>query len=66
MNASPKVLVQDWWRDAHTKAKVRSVIEEVLDEDLPESYDKESFDHKVSQVFDLVQRLAVNDERWAS
>ena len=66
LNASPKVLVQDWWRDAHTKAKVRSVIEEVLDEDLPESYDKESFDHKVSQVFDLVQRLAVNDERWAS
>jgi len=66
LTASPKVLVQDWWRDAHTKAKVRSFIEEVLDEDLPESYDKETFENKVTLVFDLVQRLAVNDERWVS
>ncbi len=41
INASPKVLVQDWWRDSQTKAKVRTYIEEVLDKDLPASYDKE-------------------------
>ena len=59
-------LVQDWWRDSHTKAKVRSLIEEVLHEDLPESYDKEIFENKVTQVFDLLQHLAINDEKWAS
>ena len=66
IDASPKVLVQDWWRDSHTKAKVRSLIEEVLHEDLPESYDKEIFENKVTQVFDLLQHLAINDEKWAS
>jgi len=66
IDASPKVLVQDWWRDSHTKAKVRSFIEEVLDEDLPDSYDKEIFENKVTQVFDLLQHLAINDEKWAS
>jgi len=66
VDASPKVLVQDWWRDSHTKAKVRSLIEEVLDGDLPDSYDKEIFENKVTQVFDLLQHLAINDEKWAS
>ncbi len=66
IDASPKVLVQDWWRDSHTKAKVRAFIEEVLDEDLPDSYDKEIFENKVTQVFDLLQHLAINDEKWAS
>lgn len=65
INASPKVLVQDWWRDSQTKAKVRTYIEEVLDKDLPASYDKEIFENKVTQVFDFLQHLAVNDEKWA-
>lgn len=66
INASPKVLVQDWWRDSQTKAKVRTYIEEILDKDLPDFYDKEIFEHKVTQVFDLLKYLATNDEKWTS
>lgn len=66
VNASPKVLVQDWWRDAQSKAKVRALLETVLDNELPESYDPQVFKNKVVKVFDLLQDLAMNDERWAS
>ena len=66
VNASPKVLVQDWWRDAQSKAKVKALLETVLDNELPESYDPQVFKNKVVKVFDLLQDLAMNDERWAS
>ena len=65
VNASPRVLVNEWWRDPQTKARVKSLIEDVLDSDLPESYDRVAFNRKVTDVFDLVQRLARNDEKWA-
>ena len=65
VNASPKILVNEWWRDPQTKALVKSMIEDVLDSDLPESYDRVAFNRKVTDVFDLVQRLARNDEKWA-
>lgn len=64
VNASPKILVNEWWRNPQTKARVKSMIEDVLDSDLPESYDRVAFNRKVTDVFDLVQRLARNDEKW--
>lgn len=36
----PKVLVQDWWKDGQTQQAVKAAIEEVLDKDLLESYDR--------------------------
>lgn len=36
----PRVLVQDWHKDSHTKSVVRSAVEEVLDKKLPASYDR--------------------------
>ena len=65
VNASPRVLVNEWWRDPQTKARVKSLIEDVLDSDLPESYDRVAFNRKVSDIFDLVQKLAMNEEKWA-
>jgi type I restriction enzyme R subunit len=65
LNASPRVLVNEWWRDPQTKARVKSLIEDVLDSDLPESYDRVAFNRKVSDIFDLVQKLAMNEEKWA-
>ena len=59
------MLVQDWWRDSQTKAKVRSFIEKALNQDLPDSYDKEIFDNKVTQVLDFLQYLAINDLKCA-
>lgn len=64
VNASPKILVNEWWRDPQTKARVKSMIEDVLDSDLPDSYDRVAFNRKVTDVFDLVQKLARNDEKW--
>ena len=40
---SPKVLVQDWYKDSQTRLSVRDELTTVLDEHLPEeSYDKSS------------------------
>lgn len=65
-NASPKVLVQDWWKDSQLQAKVRDQIEVVLDKDLPDSYSSEIFQKTTSQILNLVINLAVNNERWLS
>ena len=37
----------DWYRDEQPRAKVRSVIEQSLDADLPVSYDKDTFTAKI-------------------
>ena len=66
IGASPKVLIQDWWKDAQTQAVVKSLIEDVLDKDLPNSYEPIVFKEKVSHVFDLLKTLAMNDEKWAN
>ncbi|MBQ9189544.1 MAG: type I restriction endonuclease subunit R, partial [Clostridia bacterium] len=41
------LLVVDWYKDEQPKAKVKAAIEHSLDHDLPNSYDKESFDSKI-------------------
>lgn len=65
VSASPKVLIEDWWKDVHRQAVVKSLIEEVLDRDLPSSYDEGIFKEKVTYIFDLLRKLAMNDEKWA-
>jgi type I restriction enzyme R subunit len=66
INTTPKVLVQDWWKDGQTQALVKDEIEKVLDKDLPVSYDVTQFQEKVSTVFELVKNLAMNDDKWVS
>src|SRR3990172_3598420 len=39
----PKVLVQDWYKDSQTQRVVRSTVEKVLHENLPDSYDRVVF-----------------------
>ena len=43
----PELMVVDWYRDEQPRAKVRSVIEQSLDADLPVSYDKDTFTAKI-------------------
>jgi type I restriction enzyme, R subunit len=62
----PKVLVQDWWKDGQSLAKVKSAVEEVLDESLPDTYGKVDFKEKSSQVFDLIVNFAANGLKWAA
>lgn len=64
---SPKVLVQDWYKDSQTRMTVRDEVGAVLDQHLPEeSYDRDAFIEKRDQVFDLTLDLAINELRWAA
>ncbi|MDH5553268.1 MAG: DUF3387 domain-containing protein, partial [Nitrosomonas sp.] len=66
LDEHPKVLVQDWWKDGQTQRKVKAAVEEVLDEDLPASYDRITFKEKSDNVFDLIVTFAANGRKWAA
>lgn len=38
----------DWYKDEQSKAKVKSAIEITLNDDIPNSYNKESFQSKIN------------------
>jgi hypothetical protein len=50
--------VQDWFKDAQSKFRVRSAVETVLDANLPKSYDRAVFTEKCNGVFDLMLNYA--------
>lgn len=58
----PKVLVQDWFRDSQSKNRVKSAIEEILNRELPNSYDRDIFQTKSNRVFDLIYSYAAMGE----
>lgn len=62
----PKVLVQDWFRDSHSKGVVRSAVEQVLHINLPESYDRMLFREKCDNVFELMVDYASRGRKWAA
>jgi type I restriction enzyme R subunit len=63
---TPKVLVQDWYKDQQTQKQVRSEIERVLDEGLPGSYERALFKQKCDNVFELVVDYASRGRKWAA
>lgn len=66
LQESPKVLVKEWWKDDQTKLAVKKVIEDVLDDDLPNSYDRKTFKEKCDHVYHLTLDLAANNSKWAA
>ncbi|MCB0330658.1 MAG: DUF3387 domain-containing protein, partial [Bdellovibrionales bacterium] len=62
----PKVLVQDWYKDTQTQRAVRSIVEQVLDENLPDSYDRRVFKEKCDTLFELMVDYAANGQKWAA
>ena len=58
------LLVIDWYKDESPKAKVKTAIQETLDADLPESYDKESFDVKINLLLNHFIDMAVQNYGW--
>jgi len=62
----PKVLVQDWYKDAQTQTKVRSEISRVLNVDLPATYDRALFEQKCARVYDLVTEYSARRRKWAA
>lgn len=66
LEEQPKVLVQDWYKDSQTKITVRSAVEEVLNEKLPESYDRALFKQTCDRVFDVMLDYATKGQKWAA
>ena len=64
--ASPPVLVQDWFKDSQSKRQVRSAVEEVLNAYLPETYDRKLFGEKCSNVFERIVDYASQGVTWAA
>ena len=63
---SPKVLVQDWFKDSQSKVRVRSAVDEVLNRHLPESYDRVVFTEKCNTVFEQMLDYASQGAKWAA
>jgi type I restriction enzyme, R subunit len=63
---SPKVLIQDWYRDTQSQQSVRSEVEKVLDKNLPESYDRVSFKQACDLVYDKVFDYSRKGLKWAA
>ena len=62
----PRVLVQDWYKDSQSQLQVRGAIENVLDKDLPESYNRIEFKKTCDKVYDLVYEYASKGVKWAA
>ncbi|MCP5556459.1 MAG: type I restriction endonuclease subunit R [Verrucomicrobiaceae bacterium] len=63
---TPRVLVQDWFKDSQSQKQVRSTVEEVLNEQLPETYDRAIFVDKCNRVFELMVDYASQGLKWAA
>jgi type I restriction enzyme R subunit len=64
--SSPRVLVQDWFKDSQSTKQVRTTVEEVLNEELPETYDRAIFTEKCNNVFELMVNYASQGMKWAA
>ena len=64
---SPRVLVQDWFKNTQTRLAVRGEVGKILDAHLPkDSYPKKIFTDKRDKVFELALDLAINHRKWAA
>ena len=62
----PSVLVEAWFKDTQTRKVVRNAVEEVLDSELPDSYDKQVFRTKCDNVFNTILDYAIQGTKFAA
>ena len=48
----PSVLIQDWHKDTQSRLHVKHVIEDILNDTLPESYDRKVYTQKCAMVYE--------------
>lgn len=65
-DGQPKVLVQDWFKDNQSQKKVRAAVEQVLDSNLPVSYDRVMFKVKCDAIFETMLDYASRGLKWAA
>ena len=58
------LFVVDWYKDEQPKLKVKQVIEQVLDEGLPDCYDKEIFAVKTNLLLNHFVDMTVQHYGW--
>lgn len=66
LDEPPKVLVQNWFKDTQSRNVVRAAVEEVLDQELPASYDRVLFRKKCDNVFEMMLDYASHGRKWAA
>jgi type I restriction enzyme R subunit len=54
----PTVLITDWYKDTQTRVQVHTVIKKVLNDALPQSYDRAIYSNKCDIVFDHFLMIA--------
>lgn len=59
-----KLLIVDWYKNEQPIKKVQDVIEKSLDKDLPDSYDKPSFEAKIKLILNHFVDMAVQGYGW--
>lgn len=59
-----ELLVVDWYKDEFTKLRVKDAIVTSLNEDLPQSYDKKSFEYIIILLLAHFIDMAVNSYGW--
>lgn len=67
INKKDSLLVIDWYKDEQPKLKVQSIVQDVLDKTLPQSYDRIIFKNKLDIVFQhIVDRATTGNNFIAS
>jgi len=61
-----ELMVVEWYKDEQTKALVRNTISAELDKDLPDSYDKESFNSKTNLLLNHFMDMSVQGYGWVA
>lgn len=61
-----ELLVVDWYKDEQPIAKVRDAIQNSLDNDLPDCYDRESFNSKTKLLLNHFIDMSVQGYGWVS
>lgn len=63
---APPVLIQDWFKDQQSRKVVRSAVEDVLDKNLPNTYDRILFRKKCDDVLEMMLDYASHGLKWAA
>jgi len=66
MIASTASATQDWFKDGQSRTRVRSAVETVLDDKLPEIYARTLFTEKCNSVFEVLLSCASQGVKWAA
>ncbi len=66
MEEKDKVMVVDWYKDEQPRHQVFALIQNSLNDDLPMSYDRVSFNDKTHLLFDHFVDMAVQGYGWVA